>query len=158
MVGSSTGKPAGVKMVTRFAYAARVTGILANLFLIAIYALLAQPDSLPAGEALAWVLSWILPIIIGLSVFPLLLFPTGRLLSRRWRWVAWLTVAWVLMGVISSAFSSGALLGLLGPIRNPLGIEGFTDVYKALLYIMSPLLLIAAAFSLLVRFCAAPQG
>ena len=66
--------------------------------------------------------------------------------------VAWLTVVFVLAGVISSALSSGALLGILGPIQNPLGIEGFTnDVYRALLYFMSPTLLIAAAFSLFVR-------
>jgi uncharacterized membrane protein (DUF373 family) len=51
----------------------------------AIYALLAQPDSLPAGQAMAWIVSWILPVIIVLSIFPLLLFPTGRLPSRRWR-------------------------------------------------------------------------
>ena len=51
----------------------------------AIYALLAQPDSLPAGEAMAWIASWLLPIMIGLQVFYLLLFPTGRLPSRRWR-------------------------------------------------------------------------
>jgi hypothetical protein len=58
----------------------------------AIYTLLAQPDSLPAGEALAWIVSWLLPIINGLTVFYILLFPTGRLPSRRWRWLAWLTV------------------------------------------------------------------
>jgi two-component system, NarL family, sensor kinase len=51
----------------------------------AIYALLAQPNSLPAGEALAWIFSWLLPIMIGLQVLYLLLFPTGRLPSRRWR-------------------------------------------------------------------------
>ena len=28
----------------------------------AIYALLAQPDSLPAGKAMAWISSWLLPI------------------------------------------------------------------------------------------------
>jgi two-component system, NarL family, sensor kinase len=49
----------------------------------AIYALLAQPNSLPAGEALVWIVSWILPIIIGLQVFYILLFPNGRLPSRR---------------------------------------------------------------------------
>ena len=51
----------------------------------AIYALLARPDSLPAGEAFAWIATWILPILIALGVFTFLLFPTGRLPSRRWR-------------------------------------------------------------------------
>ena len=64
----------------------------------AIYALLAQPDSLQAGEAMAWSASWMLPIMNGVQVFYLLLFPTGRLPSRRWRWLAWLTVAYILVG------------------------------------------------------------
>src|SRR5215208_354957 len=89
----------------------------------AIYALLAQPDSLPAGQAMAWIDSWLLPIIIGLQAFLFLLFPTGRLPSRRWRWLGWLTAIFVLVGVILAAFSPGALLGMLGPIQNPLGIE-----------------------------------
>jgi hypothetical protein len=65
--------------------------------------------------------------------------------------LAWLTGAFILVGVILSAFSSGAYLGSLGPIRNPLGIEGFTNVYKALLYTVSPLLYVAVALSLLLR-------
>jgi uncharacterized membrane protein YhdT len=118
----------------------------------AIYALLAQPNSLPAGEALVWIVSWILPIIIGLFVFCILLFPNGRLPSRRWRPLAWLTVAFILVGVISSAFSPGALLGVLGPIENPLGIEGFSSVYyKAVLYIMSTVLQVAVALSVFMR-------
>jgi hypothetical protein len=117
----------------------------------AIYALLAQPNSLPAGEAMAWVYSWLLPIIIGLSVFVILLFPTGRLPSGRWRWVTWPTVAFVLVGAISDAFSPGRVDGL-GPIRNPLGIEGFSNVYNSILYNLVPLfLLIAAASSVFVR-------
>ena len=117
----------------------------------AIYALLAQPNSLPAGEALAWIASWNLSITIDLQVFYLLLFPTRRLPSRRWRWLAWLTVAFISMGVILSAFSSDAYLGSLGPIRNPLGIEGFSNVYKAVLYTVSPLLYVAVALSLVMR-------
>ncbi len=66
--------------------------------------------------------------------------------------MAWLTVAFVVVGVISSALSPGALLGVLGPIRNPLGIEGFSNVYyEAVLFFISPLLTIAAASSLFVR-------
>src|SRR5215213_8532295 len=117
----------------------------------AIYALLAEPNSLPAGEAMAWIVSWVLPILNGLMVFYILLFPTGKLPSRRWRWLGWLTVAFVVVGVSLSAFSSGALMGILGPIRNPLGIEGFTNVYKALLYVMAPLLTIAAALAVFMR-------
>jgi hypothetical protein len=117
----------------------------------AIHALLARPGSLPAGEALAWIAAWQLPIMIGLQVSYLLLFPTGRLPSRRWRWTAWLVVAFVLAGVVLSAFSPGAYLGSLGPIRNPLGIEGLTGAYKALLYAGAPLLFGAAVLSLFVR-------
>src|SRR5215208_2845942 len=112
----------------------------------AIYALLAQPDLFPAGEAMAWVFSWLLPIIIGFSVFFILLFPTGRLPSRRWQWAGWLTVAFILVGAISGAFSSGPVNGL-GPIRNPLGIEGFSNVYKSILYNMVALVLVVAAAS-----------
>src|ERR687898_731782 len=118
----------------------------------AIYALLAQPDSLPAGQAMAWIVSWVLPIINGLRVFYILLFPTGRLPSRRWRWLGWLTVAYVVVGVILGAFSSGALVGILGPIQNPLGIEGFSNIYyKAIIFIMTPLLTAAAALAVFIR-------
>jgi hypothetical protein len=117
----------------------------------AIYALLARPGSLPAGEALAWIASWVLPIMIGLQVSYLLLFPTGRLPGRRWRPLAWLVVAFVSVGVALSAFSPGAYLGSLGPIRNPLGVEGLTGAYKALLYAGAPLLFGAAVLSLFVR-------
>jgi uncharacterized membrane protein YhdT len=118
----------------------------------AIYALLAQPNLLPAGEALVWIVSWLLPIINGLTVFYILLFPTGRLPSRRWRWLGWLTVIYVVVGVILAAFSSGALLGILGPIENPLGIEGFSNAYyKAILFIMTPLLTAAAALAVFLR-------
>src|SRR5919112_1821886 len=93
----------------------------------------------------------LLPIMIGLQVSYLLLFPTGRLPSRRWRWLAWLIGAFIVVGVVVSAFSPGAYLGSLGPIRNPLGIEGFTVVYKAVLYTTAPFLFGAAAFSVFMR-------
>jgi hypothetical protein len=117
----------------------------------AIYALLARPGALPAGEAAAWIASWSLPIIIGLQVSYLTLFPTGRLPSRRWRPAAWLIVGVVVAAVISSAFASDAYMGSLGPIRNPLAIDGFSEVYKAVSLTAFPLLYVVAASSLFVR-------
>jgi len=116
----------------------------------AIYALSARPDSLPAGEAFAWIETWILPIIIAPGVFTFLLFPTGRLPSGRWRWLGWLTVAFVIVGAISGAFTSGPVDGL-GSIRNPLGIGGFTGGFKAVVYPMASLLFVASALSVFVR-------
>jgi hypothetical protein len=116
----------------------------------AIYTLLAQPNSLSAGEALAWISSWILPPIIGLQVFAFLLFPTGRLPSSGWRWLAWLTMACVVVGVVSSAFSVEANAGL-GPVQNPRGIRGFSNIYVVVLSFMSTLLYVAVASSLVVR-------
>jgi hypothetical protein len=119
--------------------------------LYAIYALLARSGTLPAGEASAWITAWILPIIIGIQISYLVLFPTGRLPGRRWRWLAWATGTFVVVGVITSAFAPDAYLGALGPIRNPLGIEGFTGVWKVVLIIMAPLLYGATALSVLMR-------
>src|SRR5215208_6391571 len=52
----------------------------------ATYALVARPSSLPAGEALAWLSSWVWIPYIGCIGLSLLLFPNGRLPSSGWRW------------------------------------------------------------------------
>ena len=58
----------------------------------AIYALLAQPGSLPVGKAVAWFFTWLWAPAMSLVVFLVLLFPTGQLPSRRWRPFAWLSL------------------------------------------------------------------
>jgi len=55
----------------------------------ALYTLVANPGSLPAGRAFAWLSNWMWTIPISLLPFLLLLFPTGRLPAGRWRPVAW---------------------------------------------------------------------
>src|SRR5512132_1224716 len=55
----------------------------------ALYALVADPGSLPAGRAFAWLSNWVWTIPISLLPFLFLLFPTGRLPAIRWRPVAW---------------------------------------------------------------------
>jgi hypothetical protein len=71
-----------------------------------LYALLAQPHTLPGGRAMLWFQGWFWMLFIGLIVFLLLLFPTGRLPSSRWRPFAWVSGAVITAGVIwSSAIS-----------------------------------------------------
>jgi hypothetical protein len=71
-----------------------------------LYALLALPHPLPGGEAMLWLQGWFWMLFIGLIVFLLLLFPTGRLPSSRWRTFAWVSGAVIAGGVIwSSAIS-----------------------------------------------------
>ena len=120
----------------------------------ATYALLAAPDSLPGGEALAWIASWTWVLYLGLYVFLGLLFPNGRLPTRRWRWVAWLSTAVVALGAISVAFWPGPVYGL-GPIHNPLGIEplGITDANSVVRLVLTLVYALgfAMAISLFVR-------
>jgi hypothetical protein len=113
----------------------------------AIYALVARPNSLPAGEALAWFAFWAWIPSIGCIVLSLLLFPNGRLPSSRWRWLAWLSVLLTMAGAVWVALSPGAI-GNLGPIHNPLGIESLPRGYKPVQTIMSALLLVAAGSTL----------
>jgi len=89
----------------------------------ATYALLAQPEALRAGEAAAWIRSWIWIVSGGLGVFLVLLFPNGHLPSIRWRYVAWLNVFVIVLGAIAVAFSPGPVDALAPEIRNPLGID-----------------------------------
>ena len=89
----------------------------------AIFALLAQPGSLPGGKASAWVAAWPWMPSNALLVFVALLFPDGRLPSRRWLPFAWLNVAVAVVGTVAVAFLAGPIPSL-DPIENPLGFEG----------------------------------
>jgi hypothetical protein len=55
--------------------------------------LIATPGSLPAARAAAWFLNWAWVIPLAGFGFILLLFPTGRLRSPRWRPAAWFVAA-----------------------------------------------------------------
>jgi hypothetical protein len=87
----------------------------------AIFALLTAPGSLPGGLYGAWVQwSWF-GVVAILAIFLPLYFPTGRLLSPRWRPVLWLGIAFLSSAVVSNALQPGPMEWLAGvrPARNP---------------------------------------
>ena len=47
--------------------------------------------SVVGGELMAWLQSWLWAVEFGMQAFLLLVFPNGKLLSRRWRPAAWAT-------------------------------------------------------------------
>src|SRR5215211_6827967 len=130
-----------------------VTGLLwgAGYFVAeyAIRSLLAAPGSLPFGEVAAWIFSWLWVPNFGLLIFLALLFPDGRLPTRGWRWFAWGTVLSVCVGAALGAFSPGSIVAL-GPIHNPLGIEGLPNAYESVQALMLTLVFLATT-SLFVR-------
>jgi hypothetical protein len=115
----------------------------------AAFALLVRPGSLPGGEAMAWIASWLWVAHIGLFVFLALLFPDGRPPSPRWRPFAWLVGAVAVVGTVAAAYSPGPVRGL-GSLRNPLGVGGIPDLsgpVEVLVFVLA----LAASVSLVVR-------
>ena len=68
-------------------------------------------------------LGWIWFIGLGLTVFVLLLFPTGALPSRRWRSVAWAAGIGLAGWVLGNAFAP-TILSNSPSIPNPIGVGG----------------------------------
>jgi hypothetical protein len=90
-----------------------------------------------------------------LVVFLLLLFPTGRLLSPRWRPVARFAAAVYLATVVGRAVAPGPLdPQVFGQLPNPLGIEAFAEMVPVAQAVVTGLGLVAAVAavaSLLLR-------
>src|ERR671920_390046 len=72
----------------------------------ATYALLKHPGSLPAGDLIASLAIHLWHPALGFLVFSFLLFPHGRLLSPRWRLVAWVSAISCVIALISGMFES----------------------------------------------------
>jgi signal transduction histidine kinase len=88
----------------------------------AIYALATQPGSLPGALVAVWISEWPWALVLSLPfTFLLLLFPDGRLPSRRWRPFAWGTGAFI--GFVTFAFAFDPIYHRRLGVGNPLGIE-----------------------------------
>ena len=98
----------------------------------AIVALTAQHRGLPAGELMAWLGFWLsMPGTAVIALFLPLLFPDGRLPSRRWRPVAWAAGVLAVIAVLDTMFKPASYPGF-ALVRNPLGIYAWDGVFELL--------------------------
>ena len=137
--------------VIGLSYGLTVTG---NAY--AVYTVRTAPGALPGEGLMSWLGNWAWAPGLGLLMtFALLLFPDGRLPSRNWRPVAWLSAA-------SIALSCGLGAAWTWPQRSLAlleseveGLENAPGLVHVLVQAGGPLMLVcglASAVSLLVRF------
>ena len=120
----------------------------------------AHPGTLPAPRVGDWA-----SISFGWLTFPVpvtylfLLFPDGRLLSPRWRWVGWAAAVGILLTWTWIAFQPGPLEGTEDAgrvVENPFGLDGSAEIVPSVAAgIGFPLVfasMIAGFVSLALRF------
>jgi hypothetical protein len=121
---------------------------------------LVQGNEVPGAAVGAWFEQWLwLPSLGLILTFGLLLFPNGRLPSRRWRWVAWVTG--LLLAIVTVASMMEERMQSGDPPRdpgysidNPIGIPGLGDVeatFGPVLFALAVCIVLCGA-SIFVRF------
>jgi hypothetical protein len=112
-----------------------------------------EGGSATLGEAAAWYanLSWI-PFVLVPATFLLLLFPDGRLLSRRWRPVAWCAALGIAGVFVTSGLTPGAIDDY-PQLQNPYAVESsLLDPLAGLAFLAVLAGLVGSSLSLVLRF------
>src|SRR5215216_5877992 len=115
-------------------------------------------ESIPSSVAFPVVIdalmqwTWVPPVGL-LGIYLILLFPDGKLPSRRWRPLAWFSGAVMVLASVVLTLSPGPLEGHPG-VRNPFGLEGHPMLAQALpgVIVLLPVCILASAASLVFRY------
>jgi hypothetical protein len=89
------------------------------------YALNASTGSLPSVQYAAWIASWApAPTLLLVATMLFLLFPDGKLSSRKWGFVAWTAVVASVVVALGDALGRSNLGTDYGSLGNPFAVEG----------------------------------
>jgi hypothetical protein len=119
------------------------------------YVLSVAPGGGPASGLVGWLGNWLPWPAFGALILLLLLFPDGRVLSRRWRLVAWAATAWCAAAMLFMALYPRLIADQR--LQNPIGLQGragqlMQDVQRSAAAGIPLALVLLAALSLLLRF------
>jgi hypothetical protein len=78
----------------------------------------------PGREFVAWFSTCVWFVSLTLGVFLILLFPDGRLPSRRWRIVAWAAISGAALVTLGTTFMPDYLIITHPYLENPFGVAG----------------------------------
>jgi DNA-binding SARP family transcriptional activator len=118
------------------------------------YVLFARPDFLAGGTVAAWALNWLYLPAIAAAILVFLLFPDGRLPSRRWRLVAGFLAAGLVLSLGATMIAAGRMSSA-GTISNPFALHGRQGLIHAALTagtLIFPLAGAASVLCLVLRF------
>ncbi len=96
-----------------------------------------------------------LPAIGLTGTFLILCFPDGHLLTRRWRWVAWLAGVTIAAGSVIILLDPGPMTDSAFPRAvNPFGIQQLETAlaWARAIIILLPVAILASAVSLVLRY------
>jgi len=126
----------------------------AGLFWMLIVLWDSLPGSVSAPVMLDALTEWIwVPPVGLLGIYMILLFPDGKLPSRRWRPLAWLAGVVMVLASVALTLSPGPLPDHPG-VRNPFGLEGYPMLAQVLPGVIAllPICILASAVSLFWRY------
>ena len=116
----------------------------------------APPDPNLFTYILLWFAGWIWLLIIMPILFILVLFPTGKPFTPRWRWPIVLGLIMSLFFILLGAFSADFGAGNLGQaIPNPIGfipVDWWNKYLATPWFTLMPVLTLSCAAALFVRF------
>jgi hypothetical protein len=115
----------------------------------------AKPGSVPFPIGVAWLGNWLWMPAVGLfATYLFMLFPDGRLPSRRWRPLAWLSGAVIVVLSLGFGLAPGPVASLPRKIGNPFGLEGFPWLSDAanVSFPLLALCILASVVSLVLRY------
>jgi uncharacterized membrane protein SirB2 len=117
----------------------------------ATVALISDGKQLPGGAFAAWLSTLMQSTFVYPILFLILLFPTGKLLSSRWRVVAWTAGLVLVASLVSLALRPGPIQNFPS-VRNPFGGPPFVEWVEAVGGVTGPACFVAAIISLILRF------